>query len=190
MPSVIDAQPFGRLRAELNEARRQISSPNWQPIELKLPTWQERLGSGDRVFIRGIPRPVEVITPPDGQGLVEVLLGTMRAKLPVYQLERQEDQVHQPAARQGVYLSRAAPRQPNTEIDLRGLRVDEALDKLDSFLNSAALDGVSAVRIIHGKGTGALRRAIRDYLAGHPLVAAAAPAKGPSGDGVTVVEVM
>lgn len=179
---------FQAQRTLLNNARRQLSSPTWQPIEVKLPTWQERLRSGDRVFIRGIPRPVEVITPPDAQGQVEVLLGTMRAKIPVYQLERQEKQAHQPAARHGVYFSRSAPRQANTEIDLRGLRVDEALEKLDGFLNAAALDGVSTARIIHGKGTGALRRAIREFLAGHPLVASASPAEGPGGDGVTVVE--
>jgi len=179
---------FQEQRVLLNEARRQLKSPTWQPIEVKLPTWQERLQSGDRVFIRGIPRPVEVITPPDAQGQVEVLLGTMRAKIPVYQLERQEKQAHQPAARQGVYFSRPAPRQANTEIDLRGLRVDEALEKLDGFLNAAALDGVSTARVIHGKGTGALRRAIREYLVGYPLVASASPAEGPGGDGVTVVE--
>jgi DNA mismatch repair protein MutS2 len=215
MPSLDD------LRTTLHEARRQVSSPHWQPIELKLPVWQDRLHSGDRVFIRGIPRPVEVITPPDAQGQVEVLLGTMRAKIPVYQLDRQEDQGHEAAARHGVYFVRSASSQPNSstnlrqapstgmgvtnhtptsrqphaarsiypnEIDLRGLRVDEALEKVDGFLDSATLDRISTVRIIHGKGTGALRRAIREHLSDHPLVASAEPAEGPSGDGVTVVE--
>lgn len=47
---------------------------------------------------------------------------------------------------------------------------------------------VRPIRIIHGKGTGALRRAIGDYLANHPLVASSAPAEGPSSDGVTVAD--
>ena len=72
----------------LTEARRQIISPQWEPIKVRRATWQESLKSGDRVFIRGIGHPVEVITPPDEQGQVEVLLGTMRSKIPVYQLER------------------------------------------------------------------------------------------------------
>jgi DNA mismatch repair protein MutS2 len=76
----------------------------------------------------------------------------------------------------------------NTEIDLRGHRVEEALDRVEGLLNGASLDGVSRVHIIHGKGTGALRRAIREYLADHPLVASAASAEGPAGDGVTVAE--
>ena len=173
-------------RAQLSEARRELSSPHWQPIEIKRTSWQEELHSGDRVFIRGIPRPVEVITPPDEEGQVEVLLGTMRAKIPLYQLERPAES-HQPAARHGVYFTRPASRQADTEINLVGQRVDEALDKIEGLLNDAALGGVKEVRIIHGRGTGALRRAIRDYLADHPLVASASPAEGTSADAVTVV---
>ena len=174
-------------RAQLSEARRELSSPHWQPIEVKRTSWQEELHSGDRVFIRGIPRPVEVITPPDEEGQVEVLLGTMRAKVPLYQLERPAES-HQPAARHGVYFTRPASRQADTEINLVGQRVDEALEKIEGLLNDAALGGVKEVRIIHGRGTGTLRRAIRDYLADHPLGASASPAEGTSADAVTVVE--
>ena len=69
------------------------------------------------------------------------------------------------------------------------MRVDEALARVDVSLNNATLDGVSQFRIIHGKGTGALRRAIREYLAGHTLVASAAADEGAGGDGVTVVAI-
>ena len=92
------------------------TSTAWQPIEVKLTPWHERLKEGDRVYVRGIGHPVEVITPPGGQDRVEVLLGTMRAKIPVYQLERQADS-HPVATRRGVYLSRAptaAPHRPGT----------------------------------------------------------------------------
>ena len=174
-------------RSQLQEAAREVRSVHWQPIEVKRTPWQEKLGSGDRVFIRGIPRPVEVISSPDGEGQVEVLLGTMRAKIPSYQLERPAAG-HEPAARQGVYFNRPSIRHLNTEVDLRGLRVDEALSKVDDLLNNAALGGVEAVRIIHGKGTGVLRRSIREYLTGHSLAGSIAPGDGSGGDGVTVVE--
>ena len=146
---------------------------------------------GDRDYIRGIAQPVEAISAADGQDRVEVLLGTMRAKIPVYQLERQAEG-HPAAASQGVYLNRA-PRKarsngPGADLDLRGMRVDEALSWVDEALNDAALDGASSVRIIHGKGTGALRQAIREYLGGHPLVISAENGEGPGGDGITVAE--
>ena len=116
-----------------------------------------------------------------------MLLGTMRAKIPVYQLERQAEG-HPAAAKQGVYLNRAPRKPSNADLDLRGLRVDEALSRVDEALNDAALDGAASVRIIHGKGTGALRQAIREYLGGHPLVISAQNGEGPGGDGITVAE--
>ena len=180
-------QERSQLEAELKQERREIISPHWEPIQVQRSTWQERLKSGDRVFIRGIARPVEVITVPDEEGQVEVLLGTMRATIPVYQLERPAAG-HQPAAQHGVYFQRQAPKASNTEIDLRGLRVDEALGKVEDLLNNASLDGVENVRIIHGKGTGALRRAIREYLGGHPLASGYEGGEGAGGEGVTVVE--
>ncbi len=183
---------------DLREVQRELDAANWQPIEVKRTPWQERLKSGDRVYVRGISQPVEVITPPDLSASsaqaqrVEVLLGTMRAKIPVYQLQSLAEG-HPTAARQGVYLERAetrtpAPRRPDPEMDLRGLRVDEAVARVDTALNDAALDGSSLVRIIHGKGTGALRRAIREYLADHPLVEGAGDGEGPGGEGVTVAQ--
>lgn len=73
------------------------------------------------------------------------------------------------------------------ELDLRGLRVDEALRRLETYLNEACLADVASVRIIHGHGTGAVRDAVRKALAGHPLIESfrfGEPAEG--GRGVTV----
>ena len=173
-------------RAYLEEARRQVVSPQWEPIEVQRPAWQERIKKGDRVFIRGIGRPVEVITPPDPQGQVEVLLGTMRSTVPVYELERPAAG-HPAAAQHGVHFQRSGPRGASTEIDLRGLRVEDAVIRIEAALDNAVLDGASSLRIIHGRGTGALRQAVREHLDGHPLVASVAPGEGPGGDGVTEV---
>ena len=187
---------FREHRDALREVQRELDAANWQPIEIKRTPWQESLKSGDRVYVRGISQPVEVITPPDpgsssGQAQrVEVLLGTMRAKIPVYQLQSLAEG-HAAAAQHGVHLDRAEnrparPRRPDPEMDLRGLRVDEAVAQVDTAINDAALDDVALVRIIHGKGTGALRRAVREYLSDHPLVDTATDGEGPGGDGVTV----
>ena len=74
-------------------------------------------------------------------------------------------------------------------LDLRGHRVDEALAKMEAFLDRAALDGRSPVFIIHGHGTGALRAAVREQLARSVYVRRSQPGgKGQGGDGVTVIE--
>jgi len=178
-------------RDEIKEVQRELDSTSWSPIDVERTPWQETLKEGDRVYIRGIAQPVEVISAADSQERIEVLLGTMRAKIPVYQLERKAD-ADPTAAAQGVYLSRSssrAPRRgPSPELDLRGMRVDEALSRVDNALNDASLDGASSVRLIHGKGTWALRIAIREYLSGHPLVTSAQDGEGAGGDGITVAE--
>ncbi len=78
---------------------------------------------------------------------------------------------------------------PESELHLRQLTIDEALFKLDKYLNDAFMAGLSKVSIIHGKGTGTLRQAVREQLASHPLVKSYRPAGyGEGGEGVTIVE--
>jgi len=75
------------------------------------------------------------------------------------------------------------------ELRLRHLTVDEALWQLDQYLNDAFMAGLSAVRIVHGKGTGKLRCAVHDSLAKHPLVKSYRLGDYGEGDyGVTIVE--
>ena len=75
------------------------------------------------------------------------------------------------------------------ELHLRQLTIDEALPKLDKYLNDAFMAGLYQVRIIHGKGTGTLRQVVREKLSHHPLVESYRPAGyGEGGAGVTIVE--
>ena len=75
------------------------------------------------------------------------------------------------------------------EVRLRHLTVDEALFKLDQYLNDAFLSGLYQVKVIHGKGTGTLRLAVRRELARHPLVKSYRPGGyGEGGAGVTIAE--
>jgi DNA mismatch repair protein MutS2 len=76
-----------------------------------------------------------------------------------------------------------------TELKLIGKKTDEAVDLTDKFLDEAFLNGLTEVRIIHGQGTGALRRAVADLLTGHPHVARFKPApQDQGGSGATIVE--
>ena len=73
-------------------------------------------------------------------------------------------------------------------MDIRGLRSDPAIELVETFLDSSVKDGLSKVRIIHGKGTGALRHTIRQSLKGHSLVNDfGSEADSMGGDGATYV---
>jgi DNA mismatch repair protein MutS2 len=81
------------------------------------------------------------------------------------------------------------PESPGIEVDLRGLRAEDALDKLERYLERAHLAGLPFVRIIHGKGTGRLRAVVREALAEEPYVRSFEPgSEKEGGDGVTVAK--
>ncbi len=89
--------------------------------------------------------------------------------------------------RKDKYCSHTAPA--INEVRLRHLTVDEAMLKLEQYLNDAFMAGLYQDRVIHGKGTGTLRHAVRQRLAEHSLVKSYRPGGyGEGGGGVTVVE--
>jgi len=93
------------------------------------------------------------------------------------------------SGRQGIgSLGLQRARTVASSLDLRGARVDEALDALSRYLDDAALAGLEQVTIIHGLGTGALRDAVRSQAGSHPLVKGfRAGQRGEGGDGATIV---
>ena len=181
-------------KPEIREEQEQVAkvahelrSAEWKPPPSRRAIWLERLQSGDRVYLRGVPQPVEIITPPDDGATVEVLLGTMRARFPVYQLVRPA-RAHTAASGDGIYYARSVKRQVENELDLHGVRVEEAIARMETFLNDATIAGYSSVRIAHGVGTGALRSAIREHLERHPLVKGYQRDERTISDATTVVE--
>ena len=83
------------------------------------------------------------------------------------------------------------PESPGIELDLRGQTTEEALEKLERYIDSAYLAGLPWVRIIHGKGTGKLRQAVRQALNGHPQVKSfELGGDKEGGEGVTVAKLL
>jgi DNA mismatch repair protein MutS2 len=88
-----------------------------------------------------------------------------------------------------VAVRKAALMAVDLELRIRRMRIEEALPKLDHYLNSAFMAGLPWVRIVHGKGTGVLRQAVHEVLTGHPLVKSFRFGDwGEGGTGVTMVE--
>jgi len=106
------------------------------------------------------------------------LVGVGQAPPPV---QKRRGQAGAPVPTQDITPAIAA------ELNLIGQRVDDALEESDKFLDRALLEGKQAVRIIHGFGTGTLRRAIREHLKKHPAVRSFRPGgENEGGDGATI----
>ncbi len=144
---------------------------------------------GDTVFVRSMGQRGELIALANGRGEVEVQLGAMKLRVAEGQVERLSRRQARVAETRSVVLPLREPTlAPELQLDLRGWRVEDALEEVDRYLNNAALAGMPFVRILHGKGTGALRQAIRQQLSHHPLVKSQASADAKDGgDGITIV---
>jgi DNA mismatch repair protein MutS2 len=136
------------------------------------PARQEELQPGARVRVRGLPKPV-VVRRRDAQA-VEVQAGPLRMRVPLEEVLAMVDEPPEPSeARPAAAITvHAAPgEEPSAdELNVIGCTVEEASRRADKFLDAAALAGKPRVRIIHGYGTGALRRGLAAFLAAHPLV--------------------
>ena len=145
---------------------------------------------GDTVRVLSVGQTGELLELAPERGEAEVQMGPMRVRVPVDELERLRARA--PAPPPPVLVLRPdQQRTAPTQLDMRGWRVEDALEELETYLNDATLSGMSSVRILHGKGTGALRSAVRQHLARHPLVQSAAPAPPQEGgDGVTIVQLI
>ena len=140
---------------------------------------------GDSVRIVSLDQKATVLSPADAKGDVQVQAGILKLSVKLSDLRRIEDE--QP--KQGKSkITAAMDRRVGLELDIRGMLVDEALAVVDRYLDDAFLSGLSEVNIIHGKGTGALRTGVQDYLRRHSRVKSFRIGNYGEGDaGVTVV---
>jgi DNA mismatch repair protein MutS2 len=181
-PAALGEEWLAQAQARLTEQEKAIASlPPPRPLEEKVLPGEIEIG--DTVWIRGLSTTGEV-TALDGV-MAEVQVGNFGVQVQRSELERR-------ARTEAAELPRAAVRRdshpaPSVELDLRGQRVEEILPRLDKYLDDAFLAGMPFVRIVHGKGTGALRQAVQQQLRDHPLVKSHRPGeRGEGGSGVTI----
>lgn len=120
----------------------------------------------------------------------EVAVGQLRVRTKLDELEYRKvakDKKPKQSRRSGDPIPERG-KSPGLELDLRGTRVEEAIGKVEEYIDAAYMAHLPFVRIIHGKGTGALRQAVRERLTHHPLIAKfASGTEKEGGDGVTIV---
>ena len=187
-----DAPPPARVLEQaaddVAEAQRALRAKSFGRDEAS-PRRKARLRVGESVEIGSLGFMGVVLTEADGSDRVEVQVGSARLKLEASRLRRAGEPAPAPEGRTSVSLARSSEGSPaSEEIDLRGERAHDALEKLDQRLDAALAQGLSNVRIVHGKGTGALRRAVWRHLASNASVASYALApRERGGDGATEV---
>jgi DNA mismatch repair protein MutS2 len=149
----------------------------------------EQLSAGQRVLVKGFKQPA-IFRRQQGQ-TAEIEVGPMRMKIPVADIigiEGEQPSASRAAERHGISVH-AQQSRPAEEINVIGCTVEEATARVDKFLDEAALAGKPSVRIIHGYGTGALRRGLAEFLGSHPLVEKIhSEAEDRGGNAVTVAE--
>ena len=129
------------------------------------------LKEGDNVLIYDIDKKGVVLAPADSSGRVLVQAGIIKTKVPVQNLRLLRETAPAVLKRSGVRTVRSKATAPvQTQVDLRGMTVIDALITLDQFIDAALLSGVNLITIIHGKGTGALRSAVHQHLKAHPSI--------------------
>ncbi len=178
------------LRKKMNQVENRLGPKPAAKPKKELKPSELRLGDGVRVLSMGLKGTVSSL--PDGKGSLFVQMGILRSQVNISDLELlDEPEIITPSLnRTGsgkIKVSKSSSI--STEIHLLGKTVDEALSELDKYLDDACLAHLSQVRIVHGKGTGALRKAVHNYLKRQKHVKSYRLGGMGEGDsGVTIVE--
>jgi DNA mismatch repair protein MutS2 len=187
--SIRDAQSLNKLKQVSKDVEKvgtadvaAIAPP--RPKERK-PTrntldWQV----GDQVLVKALNTQGEIVSLSKYEA--QVAIGQMQMRVKLRDLEWKDRPEAEP---EPEYVRTGGGPAPGLELDIRGRRVEDGLAEVNAFLDRAALARMPWVRIIHGKGTGRLKHAIRHSLQGNPQVLSWEDGRdGEGGDGVTVVK--
>ncbi len=176
----------------LESRRREVAQELEKVKAVEPPPAEESAESGpiqvgDAVRWEKMSSVGEVVSEPDQQGRVLIQVEGVKIRAPLAELRKSSRRELRRRGGTRILLDEEAP--VRNEVDLRGLRAEEAIERVEVYLDEAIMAGYSEVRIIHGKGTGALRASIGRFLRDHPRVANARLGNWNEGNaGVTVVE--
>lgn len=182
----------GGGRSRLEEERRKLKE-SLEKKENALYTQKEQKGKsidkiklGMEAYLPSLNQNVVVISLPDGKGEVLVEAGIMKINVKAKDLRAVENKTtnKKEKKRREVKLNLSSVE---SRIDLRGMDSEEACFRADKYLDDAYMANLGEVTIVHGKGTGVLRKAINDMLKRHPHVKSyRLGVYGEGGDGVTI----
>ncbi len=180
---------LSRLGKTMSEARKlgyeetEKLKPEYEPVN-----W-DKIKPGDPIFIKSLDKDGTLMSFPDKNNNVRVEIGVLSTKVKkqdIFKSKTDKLPKKPPALKGGLIPDR---KNISNTLDLRGQTAEEALLKVDYFLDEANLADLTPVYIIHGHGTGKLRKEVRDHLKTSAYVRKFRPGKeGEGGDGITVVD--
>lgn len=186
-----DQQAIERARLGLNKLSGKVGVDN-SPSRRSGGVNSEEIKLGQIVYMTKLRQKGQVLKLPNENGEILVQAGVIKLNVPISEVRLvKEEKAKQPTRSVGGQgrLGMSKAETVRSEIDLRGMMVEEASYELDKYLDDAVLTGVGQIYVIHGKGTGALRSGIQDFLRGHHHVKSFRIGQHGEGDlGVTVVE--
>ena len=157
----------------IDRIRRDLAAQELEDLPALAPTRLRAeprpIAVGDTVFVRGLNLRGAVTDLPSQGGDAEIAIGNVRINVDLNRLNRVDQEPADEPLEEAVKIV-VGPPVESMEIDVRGLRAAESIDRLETFLDQATRDGLIKIRVIHGRGTGALRQALREHLDHHPLV--------------------
>ena len=175
-----------RLRNSIGEIEGSLAESLFQRKGFVRPP--ENLKPGDSVLILNLNQKGTVITPPDKDGETLVQAGIMKINVHVSNLKLVDEQSLEIQRSGSGKIGMSKAMSVSSRTDIRGMNVEEAVMILGKFLDDAAIAGLSEVTIVHGKGTGALRSGVHQYLKTNPHVKSYRLGQYGEGEsGVTIV---
>ena len=182
----------GKLRGKMSTVDKKLSAKNAAPKKSHKQLTAKDLHIGDSIKVLSLNLKGTVSTLPDAKGNLFVQMGILRSQVNIRDLEKLDDTVitggnFSKTGSGKIKMSKSAS--VSTEINLLGKTVDEAIMELDKYLDDAYIAHLPSVRIVHGKGTGALRKGVHNYLRRQKHVKSYRLGEFGEGDaGVTIVE--
>ena len=182
----------GKLREKMSTVDKKLSAKNAAPKKSHKQLTAKDLHIGDSIKVLSLNLKGTVSTLPDAKGNLFVQMGILRSQVNIRDLEKLDDTVitggnFSKTGSGKIKMSKSAS--VSTEINLLGKTVDEAIMELDKYLDDAYIAHLPSVRIVHGKGTGALRNGVHNYLRRQKHVKSYRLGEFGEGDaGVTIVE--
>ncbi len=158
-------QERSRLREKMSGLEKDMALKNTKKPKKEVKAKELRIGDSVKVLSLNLKGTVSTL--PDAKGNLFVQMGILRSQVNVKDLEKlpDEEPLSPVLKRTGTgKLKMSKSASVSTEINLLGKTVDEALNELDKYLDDAYLAHLPSVRVVHGKGTGALRKAVHNYL--------------------------